>query len=778
MAPPPTVEMDAASKLMFDILTQNITQLRLANEAQAERMEKLTAELALSRDNKLRFKVIEPVKYSLDSTIKLQDYFVTFEIFCAAQYGNANKNAWSAALGKFLEGDISQAYIGLEGGSMPWEDLKTTLAARFADTAQRTNKFLNLFNNLVQESNESLLNLSMKVERIAKQAYPTFTQLNLDVLIKNKFLAVVPTEVFDSLNIALLDKDLAAVPFEKIVSLAEKVQKTTPKTVIVEVAKAANTLVIEPEPVANVQAAISLRPNSGAIPRVNCMHCNKPGHAQTSCWTLHPNLKPARNSNGNFRGNFNNNTSRGNYNNSNRGGWNNNRGSQGNQSVGGRKCYACNDFGHLANVCPTRNRYNNTPPPSSFQIRAPSATVFTLDKHCGACGARGADFHFFNSCPYVIEQQAQLASAAAASNTNPSNNTNTTPFSLNMLFISCIIDNYKYKSLVDSGAEICLIGIKNVRKNHNINGITNAGINVTGIGGSVKVHGRINLKVNIGNEKSVFQSFVIVEDLANELLLGADFIRANEFIIDMASKKLLKRLNKIDKIEPKAINKLEQCKCNINSVKSIVKDTVASENSNFNIASINNNVKSKIPVVKETISNFNIKKVNNVNLENEIFNIDYTNGAVRLIETIDLKPQHSTIAAFNLDRKFKDNVNVFSVGVFPDKAILKDNLMIQSCAINSDCKNLVMPIMNCSDGMIQLKAGTIIAYAQKLVSKNNGELAEAGFEWCKKEVNASENKKSESFMEMFRMDEAKLTSDQNKKVEALLNKFSKCISLS
>ena len=69
MAPPPPVEMDAATKLMFDILTQNMTQMRLANEAQAARMEKLTEELALSRDNKLRFKVIEPVKYSLDSTI-------------------------------------------------------------------------------------------------------------------------------------------------------------------------------------------------------------------------------------------------------------------------------------------------------------------------------------------------------------------------------------------------------------------------------------------------------------------------------------------------------------------------------------------------------------------------------------------------------------------------------------------------------------------------------------------------------------------------------------
>ncbi|CAF2112899.1 unnamed protein product, partial [Rotaria magnacalcarata] len=95
MAPP---EMNASTMAMFDILTQNMTQMKLANEAQAARMEQLTTELALSRDSKLRFKVIEPVKYSLDSTIKLQNYFVTFEIFCAAQYGNANKDAWSAAL--------------------------------------------------------------------------------------------------------------------------------------------------------------------------------------------------------------------------------------------------------------------------------------------------------------------------------------------------------------------------------------------------------------------------------------------------------------------------------------------------------------------------------------------------------------------------------------------------------------------------------------------------------------------------------------------------------
>ncbi|CAF4946722.1 unnamed protein product, partial [Rotaria socialis] len=140
-----------------------------------------------------------------------------------------------------------------------------------------------------------------------------------------------------------------------------------------------------------------------------------------------------------------------------------------------------------------------------------------------------------------------------------------------------------------------------------MNEVTNARINVTGIGGSVKVHGRINLKVNIGNEKSVFQSFVIVEDLAKELLLGADFIKSNNFIIDMANEKLLKRLNKVNKIAPKAINKSEPCNLNISNVKSAIENTSV-PNNKCNINLINNSLQSRIPIVKETISNFNVKE--------------------------------------------------------------------------------------------------------------------------------------------------------------------------
>ncbi|CAF3438027.1 unnamed protein product, partial [Rotaria socialis] len=194
---------------------------------------------------------------------------------------------------------------------------------------------------------------------------------------------------------------------------------------------------------------------------------------------------------------------------------------------------------------------------------------------------------------------------------------------------------------MDSGAEICLIDIKNVRKNHNINNIVDSGINVSGIGGSVKVHGKINLKVNVGNEKTVSQSFVIVDDLANDLLLGADFIRSNNFIIDMANEKLLKRKSKLIQIEPKAVEIIKSC--NLNHF----------DNTPLS-SKVNTVIKIPEPKVKLMSKDLSSNKVINSNLENNIFNIDYTNGGVRLIETVNLKPQCSTNAAFNLDTKFKN----------------------------------------------------------------------------------------------------------------------------
>ncbi|CAF4380805.1 unnamed protein product, partial [Rotaria magnacalcarata] len=177
----------------------------------------------------------------------------------------------------------------------------------------------------------------------------------------------------------------------------------------------------------------------------------------------------------------------------------------------------------------------------------------------------------------------------------------------------CKIDNHIYKSLIDSGAEICLISIDNVNKNHNANLITKAEINVTGIGGNAKVHGKINLELNIGKNIKVCHPFVIVDELANELLLGADFIRKNKLIIDMSNNKLVKNSNNIE-----------------------VKG-------NFQVNATNNIIKSKTILINKNDSSQTVNAMQ-----------------------------------CNLNNNFKNTVNVFSVGIFPDKVIINDNLMIQS----------------------------------------------------------------------------------------------------
>ncbi|CAF4169672.1 unnamed protein product [Rotaria magnacalcarata] len=674
------------------------TQLTASNDKQESQINSQYAMInALKNKGK---KVPEPEPFDLNSGITLPEFFVHFENYCTDLYGDAKKDAWSPVLKKFLEGAVKEAYIGLKGGNLKWDILKDTLTRQFADNVQRTKNFKIQFNALKKEESESLLAFSIRVTHICECAHPHYGRDELADMTKSKFLEKLPYEVAEKMAIIMVDTDLSAYEYSKLVTLAERFEMLCAKMVIVEAAAKAEIKASEPT-TSDVQAVVSLRPNGGALPKVVCTHCSKSGHTHDKCWTLHADLKPVRDT-----GTSNNNNNNQNRSNNYRGNNNNNRGAlnNNNQNNNGRKCYSCGMYGHFANACPNRQynqnipqqQYVNVPPQyqnMSNQNRPQNAAVFNTNRECNICHAQGQNFHIWQQCPMVRNLQQNMPNHGSGHD--------------------CEIDNHIYKSLIDSGAEICLISIDNVNKNHNANLITKAEINVTGIGGNAKVH---------------------VDELANELLLGADFIRKNKFIIDMSNDKLLKNSNNIE-----------------------VKTS-------FQVNTTNNVIKPKA-----VLSNKN-------NLNQTVYT-SKLNSEVRLTETFNLKPHHSTVVQCNLNDNFKNTVNVFSVGIFPDNVIINDNLMIQSSVVNSNVNSILMPIINCSDEVVQLKQSTIIAYAQKLVKRCNGELAEAGFEWVKKEVNTNQYKKSESFMEMFRMNEANLTKEENKRIEILLNKYAKCISL-
>ncbi|CAF2085178.1 unnamed protein product [Rotaria magnacalcarata] len=143
----------------------------------------------------------------------------------------------------------------------------------------------------------------------------------------------------------------------------------------------------EPE-VVEVAAAISLRPNAGNQGgRIPCEHCNQLGHAKATCWSLYPNLRPQRS--------FNRQASV--------------------VTTDNRRCFSCNQVGHLANACPQRQRpqFGNNNNAPNFNVQrsaqniapAASAQFSSSNLTCLGCGASGANFHFWKDCPAVQQRQ-------------------------------------------------------------------------------------------------------------------------------------------------------------------------------------------------------------------------------------------------------------------------------------------------------------------------------------------------------------------------------------
>ncbi|CAF4136618.1 unnamed protein product [Rotaria magnacalcarata] len=165
---------------------------------------------------------------------------------------------------------------------------------------------------------------------------------------------------------------------------------------------------------------------------------------------------------------------------------------------------------------------------------------------------------------------------------------------------------------------------------------------------------------------------------------------------------------------------------------------------------------------------------NKVNLNKSInLNSDYYE--IKLINTVNLKPQSSTVVAYTLNCNLNNNKLVTNYGIFPDENKLYKDLLIASFIIDSKCEKFVVPIMNCSEKMIQVKANTVIGFAQKLNISDKGILSEVGHEWVPKEVNIVSNE-NESLADKFRMKETDLSETELTRVTELLNKFNTIVS--
>ncbi|CAF2153526.1 unnamed protein product [Rotaria magnacalcarata] len=181
---------------------------------------------------------------------------------------------------------------------------------------QQIKSFKKLFSALVRNEDESLIALSLRISKLARQAHPTFRVLEYNELVRDKFLELIPDELENNLEIAVSKLNINNIKMAKLVSLAESCERQGSNTVIIEAVKTA----VGSETINKVNIMSSFRPNGGTIPKFKCNRCNKFGHTSKTC--LLSNTKVDNKVNNSKR------------------------------SIRNRLCYSCRIYGHLARDCP------------------------------------------------------------------------------------------------------------------------------------------------------------------------------------------------------------------------------------------------------------------------------------------------------------------------------------------------------------------------------------------------------------------------------------------
>ncbi|CAF4336320.1 unnamed protein product, partial [Rotaria magnacalcarata] len=212
----------------------------------------------------------------------------------------------------------------------------------------------------------------------------------------------------------------------------------------------------------------------------------------------------------------------------------------------------CNLPGHFANVCPNA-RVAIAPPQGAGTVAIPNQIVSppqSLNGNllCVGCGKSGVEFHLLPKCPVMIawwgnaptvRANSSRVAAIEEAGTNANKN-NINPLAIDdRLFIDCMIEGKVYRGLVDSGAQVCLIAKETVLKNHDSARIKKCNVEIVGIGGGVNVIGEIILMMQVAKDIHMDQTFIVVENLSTQLLLGANFLIKNRLVLDLANKKVV-----------------------------------------------------------------------------------------------------------------------------------------------------------------------------------------------------------------------------------------------
>ncbi|KAL7635938.1 UNVERIFIED_CONTAM: hypothetical protein RMT77_013755 [Armadillidium vulgare] len=216
-----------------------------------------------------------PLKYCLEMGQNFDAFLLDFELYCAHMYPNVTET-WSRVLNQFLEGEMLVAFNNLDGGRIPYTQVKEKLRCVVKQASTSKDTLMNRYWSAKREKDESIINFSMRLDRLAVLAGIDLTQSLFQEMKKLKILDGLSGSSAARVKFAsLTEPDLTV---DRMIEIANNVELCFKQEKKVEQASTSKASETNSKTKSEVQVAIMERKDK------KCTFCEKEGHLEEECY--------------------------------------------------------------------------------------------------------------------------------------------------------------------------------------------------------------------------------------------------------------------------------------------------------------------------------------------------------------------------------------------------------------------------------------------------------------------------------------------------------------
>ncbi|KAL7640431.1 UNVERIFIED_CONTAM: hypothetical protein RMT77_008706 [Armadillidium vulgare] len=217
-----------------------------------------------------------PLKYSLEEGHDFERFLQDFETYCDNTYPEV-VNTWSRVLGKYLEGSLLDSFNNIDGGRIPYYLVKEKLRKIVHQASRNKDKIAEKYWSAKRERDETIMNFSMRLDRLAEAAGIDTRQELFDEIKKIKILEGLSGESAGKVKFAALSEPRISI--DRIIELADNVEMCFISDQPEKKQERKDTTTERKPEREKLQVAVTDKKTDK-----KCNFCEKEGHLESECY--------------------------------------------------------------------------------------------------------------------------------------------------------------------------------------------------------------------------------------------------------------------------------------------------------------------------------------------------------------------------------------------------------------------------------------------------------------------------------------------------------------